>query len=232
MAARSFAPAATTQLLSPVPHLVDGARRWGCLDRIALADYARVRLDPAVGAAIAAAYLVAPVRDRHAVAAYAAFRRETVRQYEYLVGRAEFGGLGVAVRVMDADPYSDAAAMIDDLTHRKLKVFATAATDNPHPYLSDAENDMFRAVHDVFGHASIGRGFDGHGEEAAWLKHSAMYSSLARRALTTETRGQSCAMIFHHRGERFAAQKAALLPYAFSDPSTVRFARNLTGAGW
>jgi len=205
-----------------VPYLVDGARRWGCLDWVTPGEYRRVRLDPTLGAAIAVAYVAAPVRDSRAVAAYAAFRRETMRQYEYLVGRAEFGGLGVTVRVTDTDPYADAASMIEDVAHRKLKVFATAATDNPHPYLSDAENDMFRAVHDAFGHASIGRGFDGHGEEAAWLKHSGMYSPLARRALTTETRGQSCAMIFHHRGERFAEQKAALLPPAFSDLSTVR----------
>ncbi|WP_205650209.1 hypothetical protein [Actinoplanes solisilvae] len=169
------------------------------------------------------------MHDRHAVAAYAAFRRETVRQYEFLVGPAHFGGLGIAVRVMDADPYADAAAMIDDLAQRKLKVFATAATDNPHPYLTAAENDMFRAVHDAFGHGSIGQGFDGHGEEAAWLKHSAMYSPLARRALTTETRGQNCAMLFHHRGERFAEQKAALLPAVFSDPRTAQFARSASG---
>jgi hypothetical protein len=192
-------------------------------------DYTRVRLDPGLGAAIAAAYVAAPVWDPRAGAAYSAFRRETIRQYEFLVGRVEFGGLGVAVRVMDADPYTDAAAMIDDLAHRELKVFSTAATDNPHPVLGDAENDMFRAVHDAFGHAAIGRGFDGHGEEAAWLKHSGMYSSLAGRALTTETRGQTCAMIFHHRGERFAEQKAALLPREFSDPGTAHLAGRSTG---
>jgi hypothetical protein len=225
--AASFASA--TPLLPPVPYLVNGARRWGCLDRIALDDYARVRLDPALGAAVAAAYVAAPVRDRQAYAAYGAFRQETVRQYGYLVGRTEFGGLGVSVRVMDIDPYADAAAMMDDLAHRELKVFATAATDNPHPYLSDVENDMFRAVHDAFGHAAIGRGFDGHGEDAAWLKHSGMYSQVARRALTTETRGQSCAMLFHHGGERFAEQKAALLPRVFSDPRTVRLAGNSAG---
>ncbi|MBB4752519.1 hypothetical protein [Actinoplanes lobatus] len=209
-----------------MPYLVDGARRWGCLDPIAPDGYTRARLDPAVGAAIAAAYMAAPVRDPRAGAAYAAFRRETIRQYAYLVGRAEFGGLGVTVRIMDTDPYADAAAMIDDLVHRELKVFATAATDNPHPVLSNAENDMFRAVHDAFGHASIGRGFDGHGEEAAWLKHRSMYSPLAGRALATETRGQNCAMIFHYRGQRFAEQKAALLPRAFSDPRAVRLDRS------
>jgi hypothetical protein len=209
--------------------LVDGARRWGGRDWVTAGDYSRVRLDPVLGGAISAAYVQAPVWDHDAVAAYAALRRETVRQYEYLVGRTDFGGLGVTVRVLDDDPYADAAAMIDDLDRRELKVFATAATDNPHPYLSDAENDMFRAVHDAFGHASIGQGFDGHGEEAAWLKHSAMYSPLARRALTTETRGQNCAMIFQYRGERFAEQKAALLPRVFSSWSTARLADGATG---
>ncbi len=215
MLSSASAPPATP-LFAPLPYLVDGARRWGCRDRVALGDYSRVRLDPVVGKQIAAAYMAAPVRDSRADAAYAAFRRETMRQYAYLVGRVEFGGLGVRVRVVDIDPYADAAAMIDDLARRELEVFATAATDNRHPFLSDTENDMFRAVHDAFGHASIGRGFDGHGEEAAWLKHSGMYSAPARRALTTETRGQNCAMLFTYRGQRFAEQKAVLLPRRFS----------------
>ena len=110
-----------------------------------------------------------------------------------MVGRVEYGGLGITVRVVDEDPYPDAESMVADVRQRRLKVWASSATGNPHPYLSDGENDMFRAVHDVFGHAAAGRGFDPHGEEAAWLKHSGMYSPLARRALTTETRGQNCA---------------------------------------
>jgi hypothetical protein len=212
--------ASTGRPLSPLPFLIDGARRWGCHDWIPPADYALVRLDPVTGTAIATAYATAPAWDRRALAAYAAFRRETARQYEFLVGCSDFGGLGVTVSVVDVDPYIDAESMLDDLARRELKVFATAAGDNPHPLLSNDENDMFRAVHDAFGHAAIGRGFDGDGEEAAWLKHSGMYSALARRALTTETRGQNCAMIFHHRGERFAEQKAVLLPPGFSDPGT------------
>ncbi|MGX7672192.1 hypothetical protein [Plantactinospora sp. DSM 117369] len=176
-----------------------------------------MRLDPAVGAAIAAAYAAAPVRDERAFAAYAAFCRETVRQYHFLVGRVEFGGLGVTVRIVDEDPYPDVESMVSDVRQRRLKVWASAASGNPHPYLSDGENDMFRAVHDVFGHAASGRGFDRHGEEAAWLKHSTMYSRLAGRAMTTETRGQTCARIFLSRGGGFSMQKAALLPRRFSD---------------
>lgn len=185
-----------------------------------------MRLDPAVGAAIADAYMAAPVRDERAFAAYAAFCRETVRQYHFLVGRVEFGGLGVTVRIVDEDPYADVESMVADVRRHRLKVWSSAASANPHPYLSDGENDMFRAVHDVFGHAASGRGFDRHGEEAAWLKHSTMYSPLARRALTTETRGQNCALNFRYGGDRFPAQKVALLPRPFSDPRLVRFRRD------
>ena len=204
----------------PVAYVCDGAARLGC-GRTGMPSsrgYARVRLDPVVGSAIAEAYAAAPVRDERAYPAYAAFCQETVRQYHFLVGRVEFGGLGVSVRIVDEDPYPDVASMVDDVRRRRLKVWSSAASDNPHPYLSDAENDMFRAVHDVFGHAASGRGFDRHGEEAAWLKHCGMYSSLAGRALTTETRGQNCFRIFGRGGDRFPAQKAALLPRVFSDP--------------
>ncbi|WP_229403580.1 hypothetical protein [Micromonospora okii] len=200
-----------------------GARRYGSRapHRMDSQAYARVRLDSVVGVAIADAYLAAPLRDERARPAYAAFCRETVRQYQFLVGPVEFGGLGVTVRVVDADPYPDVASMVDDVRRRRLKVWSSAATGNPHPYLGDAENDMFRAVHDVFGHAATGRGFDRHGEEAAWLKHSTMYSWLAGRALATETRGQNCARIYRYPSGRFPEQKAVLLPRVFSDPRRV-----------
>lgn len=214
-------PAAAAASFTPVAYLVDGVRRYGGRVRDTVA-YPRVRLDPVLGSAIADAYMTAPGLDERAFAAYAAFSAQTVRQYHLLVGRTEFGGLGVAVRVVDDDPYPDAEAMVEDVRRRRLRVFASAASGNPHPYLSDVENDMFRAVHDAFGHAASGRGFDPHGEEAAWLKHGAMYSPLARRALTTEVRGQTCAQVFRYGGSRFPEQKAALLPQRFSDPRSVR----------
>lgn len=219
----SVRPVAAALPFPPVAYLVAGARRYGCRGTAAPEAYGRVRLDSVLGGAIADAYMTAPTRDERAFTAYAAFCRETVRQYHFLIGRVEFGGLGVTVRIVDEDPYSDVGSMVDDLRQRRLKVFASAATGNPHPYLSDRENDMFRAVHDAFGHAASGRGFDRHGEEAAWLKHSAMYSPLAHRALTTETRGQNCALIFYYQGSRFPEQKAVLLPRSFSDRASVCF---------
>jgi hypothetical protein len=53
------------------------------------------------------------------------------------------------------------------------------------------ENEKFRAVHDLLGHAIYGNQFGPKGEEMAWAVHSQMYSPLARLAMTAETRGQN-----------------------------------------
>jgi hypothetical protein len=53
------------------------------------------------------------------------------------------------------------------------------------------ENEKFRAVHDLLGHAIYGNQFGPKGEETAWAVHSQMYSPLARLAMTAETRGQN-----------------------------------------
>lgn len=225
-------PTDPTSIFPPVEYLRAAAARYGAARRVRVAtseECARVRLDPRVGRAVADAYEAAPVRDPRAYPAYAAFCRETVRQYHFLVGRVEFGGCGLTVRIVDEDPYRDAGEMVADVRERRLRVWSSAATGNAHPYLSDGENDMFRAVHDAFGHAASGRGFDGDGEEAAWLKHGTMYPPLARRAMTTETRGQTCTLIFRYGGRRFPDQKAALLPGPLSDPGRLMAA--VSGAG-
>lgn len=83
-------------------------------------------------------------------------------------------------------------------------------------------NDIFRIVHDYFGHIKEGVGFRADGEENAWRSHSAMYSPEARRAMTTETRGQNSWLNHGPHGEKnrtastadtvFADQKIGLLP--------------------
>jgi hypothetical protein len=90
---------------------------------------------------------------------------------------------------------------------------------DPHPLLSAEENDMFRAVHDFFGHAASGRGVAQNGEEAAWVSHSQMFSTEARKAMTTETRGQNSWSNTEGFGvdpitkeQRFAQQKVGFLP--------------------
>ncbi len=83
-------------------------------------------------------------------------------------------------------------------------------------------NDVFRIVHDYFGHVKEGVGFRADGEDNAWRSHSAMYSPLARKAMTTETRGQNSWVNFGRFGEfnqtapgaetQYAPQKTGLLP--------------------
>jgi predicted GNAT family acetyltransferase len=87
-------------------------------------------------------------------------------------------------------------------------------------------NDVFRIVHDYFGHIKEGIGFRADGEENAWRQHAAMYSDLARGAMTTETRGQNSWLNYGPHGENnrtakasetiYAEQKAGLLPDRFT----------------
>ena len=123
------------------------------------------------------------------------------------------GGLGVTVEVTKEDPYAKAADMMKDANQGRFKVFSTASTGE-HPFFSNDENDMFRAVHDYFGHAATGRGFDPHGEEAAFRSHFAMFSPRARPAMATETRGQNSVLNYGDKKGAFPEQKVATLPSA------------------
>jgi hypothetical protein len=83
-------------------------------------------------------------------------------------------------------------------------------------------NDVFRIVHDMMGHLKEGNGFRAEGEENAWRSHAAMYSDLARSAMTNETRGQNSWVNYGPYGAEnrtasaenthFAPQKIGLLP--------------------
>lgn len=160
------------------------------------------------------------------IAAYDALKAEVAEQYDFMVNK-----LGIRVEYVDTDPYnivkngkeipSPKEMMKDVIENKRLQV-RNSAPDyeqfGPHSILSVDDNNMFRAVHDFFGHAGSGRGFLADGEEAAWVSHSQMFSPLARRAMTTETRGQNSWFNKYGKGkgpeggDRFAEQKAFLLP--------------------
>lgn len=139
--------------------------------------------------------------------AYSALAEETIEQYQELLDA------GYAIEINNDEPYETSADMIGDLRdNKRMKIFSTESgfgsdqitdqlrTDNP--LLRDSGfkdvngqtllvNDVFRAVHDFFGHAKLGNSFGPKGEEIAWRVHSKMFSPDARRAMTTETRGQN-----------------------------------------
>lgn len=176
---------------------------------------------------IARDYLAAPKYDASAEPHYKSLVEETKRQFDFMTRPTHQGGLGMDFEVTKEDPYSraslrnpgtqipDARAMMRDVQqNRRIKVLATETT-GPHPFMTNDENDMFRGVHDFFGHAASGRGFDPHGEEAAYQSHRSMFSPMARGALTTETRAQNSANNYGGlpKGE-YADQKLIILPKA------------------
>jgi hypothetical protein len=83
-------------------------------------------------------------------------------------------------------------------------------------------NDLFRAVHDAFGHGLEGASFRARGEENAWQAHARLFTGDALKALTTETRGQNSWLNYGPYGDTnrtaklegtvFAEQKTGLMP--------------------
>jgi len=173
--------------------------------------------------------------DPEVVEAYDALIEETIAQYEAIIAT----GLEVEF-IRGDDPYGNPRnAILDVVENNHLYVFSTRdgfgsgefdPADNPllreTAFTISGEtalaNDIFRVVHDYFGHIKTGAGFRADGEENAWRTHSAMYSPLARRALTTETRGQNSWVNFGPNaafnrtasgaGTIYADQKVGLLP--------------------
>lgn len=171
-------------------------------------DYRKVSADKERASRIADFYDELPVDDPAAHEAYDQLAIEIDEQYTFLTEE-----LGVQVEFVDDDPYKNSFEMMDDVeNNNRLRVLRTSSTE-PHPYLTNEQNDKFRAVHDYFGHAATGRGFAQDGEEAAWISHSLMFGDKARSALTTETRGQNS--WYNTRQQGFAVQKVALLPSEF-----------------
>ena len=83
-------------------------------------------------------------------------------------------------------------------------------------------NDLFRAVHDAFGHSLEGAGFRARGEENAWQAHVRLFQGPAVAAMTSETRGQNSWLNYGPHGAKnrtakvedtvFADQKIGLMP--------------------
>lgn len=153
--------------------------------------------------------------------AYDAMKQETLDQYNYATKR-----LGIKIDFTDKDPYENAEQMQKDVReNHHLSVFTGSGPQGDHP-LSEIEpttgqtfNNLFRATHDLFGHAAGGFDFSERGEENAYNAHRQMYSPEASKAVRTETQGQSN-WFFNNKNVRenpdelgaFAPQKAGLLP--------------------
>lgn len=205
----------------PVPAVAQGIARYhsitGQPPGPSLDALQHLQVDPVVSRHIANLYEQAPLHDEAAHPHFAAMREEVGRQFDFMTKPKAHGGMGMQVDVTPYDPYvkhggkPDFEGMIRDVSqNNRLKVMSTKVTGE-HPFFTDDENDMFRAVHDTFGHAGTGRDFSRHGEEAAWRVHRAMFTPLARPAMTAETRGQNSALNFGSNPGTFAPQKVTTL---------------------
>lgn len=168
-------------------------------------DYRKIHADSVRGPEIGRMYAEAsPFITSLARVAYRDFARQVDDQYREL-------SASVRVRFQGEDPYACAEEMFEDVKGGWLRVWMTQPGQS-HPVMTMSQNDRFRAVHDYHGHYMTARGFDRHGEEAAWVRHSQMFTGLGRRAMTSETRGQNSAFIWVNGGRTFPEQKAVLLP--------------------
>lgn len=188
-------------------------KRYGL--QVPEADYTRALITERASHQIGQAYGRMAEFNRSAVPAFRAMGEEVKRQFDHMTSPTRRGGLGMDVEVTKHDPYGgDNLNEIytgfrgDVENNNRIKVLDSASTGG-HPIFSNDENNMFRAVHDVYGHLGSGRGIDYDGEEAAFQKHSRMFTPQARQALASETRGQNSS--FRANGE-FPDQKVGVLP--------------------
>ena len=170
--------------------------------------------------------------------AYNAMIEETMAQYEALRKK----GYKFDFMPESGDIYGNPRNAINDIVQNKrLSIFPTeqgfggpsaAVASEANPLLMRTgetwngkpvtANDVFRAVHDVFGHGKHGVGFRAAGEENAFQSHARMYSPEALPAATSETRGQNSWVNYGPFGEsnktaspiltEYAEQKTGLMP--------------------
>jgi hypothetical protein len=140
-------------------------------------------------------FLGKPTASEDAVRqSYRALERETARLYEIVCRARSSGGLGVQVYFVrdTGDPYGAAAELCAELRQHGTMSLTTIARDEVHPLLGAEEGgvvDQLRVVHDVFGHAALGVGFDLQSEFATWLQCRTLFSAEARGAAFCELVG-------------------------------------------
>jgi hypothetical protein len=193
--------------------------------------------------------------DPEVKSAYEAMANETIDQFNAI---QEAGYTIELHEPGKGEPYKNFQELIDDVRNNKHMKVRPSESDYGQkgkteqdraedPLLHDSGfkdvngktllvNDLFRFVHDFFGHTQRGNGFGAKGEENAWDVQARMYSPEARRAMTTETRGQNSWVNFgpqmrnedgsiKKKGDEgylspqerpFAKQKIGLLPEEYS----------------
>ena len=235
----------------PDPRLVAVAEQYARDNGIPLRRQSEfVEVDEERARRIADAYAAmehAP-NDPVVAEAYQNLIRQTKAQYDALVA-AGYQFWFIDLNREDNQQYASSPwnAMRDVRANQRMGVFPTTdgfgtdaafdPSDNPlfaetglswpvggpdGPLKPVLANDLFRAVHDAFGHGLEGAGFRARGEENAWQAHVRLFTGSAVGAITSETRGQNSWLNYGPYGEQnrnakvedtiFADQKTGLMP--------------------
>jgi len=135
---------------------------------------------------------------------YRAMADETIEQYRAMIA----AGIKPEPYKGKGEPYASSEEMMRDVRENKHlyflrtdNAFGQGTQDIANPLLEksglkigDFEllvNDVFRVVHDYFGHTQQGLQFGPRGEFNAWKSHSRMYSEGAQGAVAAETLAQN-----------------------------------------
>jgi hypothetical protein len=168
--------------------------------------FERTGLDTEGAVARADAFDAQPTFNPEANESYEAFNAETYAQYQALVDAGytfewqddyiEVSSDTVHLRVKNdkhLPVFSDRPGFGSDAEFQEMKGNHPIFRDSPVTQggRTISYNELFRAVHDVFGHTMHEYDFSALGEENAWRSHAAMYTPKARAAMTFETRAQN-----------------------------------------
>ena len=137
---------------------------------------------------------------------YKALEEDTIKQYGFIVSK----GLSVSRWKGSGEPYPNSKSMLKDVRENNHLYFlpnseafgkeedSTEERLGLKPtdiYLDDGYkmtlSEVFRVVHDYFGHGILGNQFGAVGEENATLQHLDLYSEKALPAVVFQTRGQN-----------------------------------------
>ncbi|MEH1014703.1 hypothetical protein V6U90_16525 [Micromonospora sp. CPCC 206060] len=150
-------------------------------------------------------------------ARYDRLKQENRAQYQVLLD----AGVEVVPWQGPGQPYRNSAELVREVRRtRRLRLYLTRNGHGPRPgaeagfhplrepsgvVLGDVElthNDLFRVVHDLFGHVMFHNSFGPRGEFKATYCHLHMYSDEVHPVLFTEHLGQFCWFFFgpHLRG--------------------------------
>lgn len=142
--------------------------------------------------------------DPEVKASYDAFKQETLAQWKAI----EDAGYDLEPVISAESLYKSGAAVAKDVEENKHLFFNLSESAFGQEGQSEIQsmlelagvsakgrdlnfNDIFRAVHDFFGHAKESLSFGPRGEFNAWREHATLYSPEAQGALAAETIGQT-----------------------------------------